>query len=139
LQIFCDGKNDLFEALQLPAKKLGSAFQKVNFLIDLRADMNELGRCYFPEIKSNTFNEETKELIEQSIQSDFVEARKGLKNLPGKSKLAVSLAFFYYQALFEKIKRKTPLQVLSARIRISGLRKQMIWIRTYFMFCLGRI
>lgn len=139
LQIFCDGKTELFDALQLPAQKLGSAFQKVNFLRDLRVDKNELGRSYFPELKSNAFNEQAKSQIEQSIQNDFTAARKGLKRLPGKSKLAVALAFFYYQALFEKIKRKTPSQVLESRIRISDIRKQGILIKTYLRFRLGMV
>lgn len=108
LKVFCDGDQVLYDQLEKSAQKLGSAFQKVNFLRDLKDDNNELGRSYFPEITNNKFDEETKLLIEKSIQNDFDEAWLGIKHLPGRSKFAVALAYYYYKTLFEKIKKKLP-------------------------------
>ena len=134
LKVFCNGEYELFENLKYPAQKLGSAFQKVNFLRDLKDDINNLGRSYFPEITNNMFTLETKQAIEESIQEDFNEARKGLKQLPGRSRLAVALAFYYYKNLFLKIKKTHPEQVLKKRIRISNLRKYITIIKVGFLY-----
>ena len=134
LKVFCYGKEDLFEHLKHPAQKLGSAFQKVNFLRDLKFDMQNLGRSYFPEISQHQFNEDNKILIEKSIESDFNEAWIGLKELPGRSKLAVGIAYFYYKSLFLKIKQKPAKQVLKQRIRISNLRKYFIIMKVTFLY-----
>ncbi len=136
LKIFCNGENELFEKLKHPAQKLGSAFQKVNFLRDLKNDINNLGRSYFPEITINSFNLHTKQLIEESIQNDFEEAWLGLKQLPGRSKLAVALAFYYYKSLFLKIKRTPPEIILNKRLRISNLRKYLTIIKVGFLYIL---
>jgi phytoene/squalene synthetase len=134
LKIFCNGENELFEKLKHPAQKLGSAFQKVNFLRDLKDDINNLGRSYFPEITINSFNLHTKQLIEESIQNDFEEAWLGLKQLPGRSKLAVALAFYYYKSLFLKIKRTPPEIILNKRLRISNLRKYLTIMKVFFLY-----
>lgn len=134
LKVFCNGKNELFENLKQPAQKLGSAFQKVNFLRDLKDDINILGRSYFPEISNNEFNRQTKQLIEESVQKDFDEAWIGLKQLPGRSKLAVALAFYYYQSLFNKIKRTPAELVIKKRMRISNFKKYLIIIQVAFMY-----
>lgn len=134
LKVFCNGENGLYNKLEYPAGKLGSAFQKVNFLRDLKDDVNNLGRSYFPEISNKKFNQDTKEIIEQSIQKDFDEAWIGLKQLPGRSKLAVGLAFFYYTNLFKKIKRNTPENVLKKRMRISNLKKYLIICYVAFLY-----
>ncbi len=139
LKIFCGGSDSLFCQLEMPARKLGSAFQKVNFLRDLRIDIHHLGRSYFPELENTEFDNSTKKLIEISIQSDFDEARKGIRQLPGRSKLAVSLAYFYYVALFNKIKRKKAAEIMSGRIRISNAIKYMIFIKTAVMYLLRMI
>jgi len=139
LKVFCDGNEELFEKLKNPAQKLGSAFQKVNFLRDLKFDINDLGRSYFPEVTANNFNLSSKQKIEASIEEDFQEALKGIKQLPGKSKFAVALAYFYYQKLFQKIKRKTPEEVLQKRFRISNFFKILLIIRVYLMYKLGMI
>ncbi len=120
LRIFCNGNNVLFDELKEPAQRLGSAFQKVNFLRDLKADVHQLGRNYFPELMHAEFNANSKQIIEDSIEADFKEAYKGVKGLPGRSKLAVALAYFYYYRLFMKIKRTSPKAILSERIRISN-------------------
>jgi phytoene/squalene synthetase len=134
LKVFCNGENGLFDQLKYPAQKLGSAFQKVNFLRDLKEDINLLGRSYFPEISNKAFNTQTKQLIEASIQKDFEEAWIGLKQLPGRSKLAVALAFYYYKSLFNKIKRTPAEQVIKKRMRISNLKKYLIIIKVSFMY-----
>jgi phytoene/squalene synthetase len=139
LKVFCDGNEELFEKLKNPAQKLGSAFQKVNFLRDLKFDINDLGRSYFPEVTANNFNLSSKQQIEASIEEDFQEALKGIKQLPGKSKFAVALAYFYYQKLFQKIKRKSPEEVLQKRFRISNFFKILLIIRVYLMYKLGMI
>jgi phytoene/squalene synthetase len=139
LKVFCDGNEELFEKLKNPAQKLGSAFQKVNFLRDLKFDINDLGRSYFPEVTANNFNLSSKQKIEASIEEDFQEAISGIKQLPGKSKFAVALAYFYYQKLFQKIKRKTPEEVLQKRFRISNFFKILLIIRVYIMYKLGMI
>jgi len=134
LKIFCNGEDELFDKLKHPAQKLGSAFQKVNFLRDLKNDINNLGRSYFPEITINSFNLHTKQLIEESIQNDFEEAWLGLKQLPGRSKLAVALTFYYYKSLFLKIKRTPPEIILNKRLRISNLRKYLTIMKVFFLY-----
>lgn len=134
LKVFCNGEKELFDKLQFPAQKLGSAFQKVNFLRDLKDDINNLGRSYFPEISNNIFNQEAKQIIEESIQNDFNDAWIGLIRLPGRSRLAVALAFYYYKKLFLKIKKTPPKQVLKERIRISNLHKYLIFIKIGFLY-----
>lgn len=134
LNVFCNGDQGLYNKLEYSAQKLGSAFQKVNFLRDLKDDIKDLGRSYFSEISINQFDIQTKKIIEQSIGKDFNEAWIGVKQLPGRSKLAVALAFYYYKGLFRKIKRTSPEKLLSERIRISNLRKYLIIIKVGFMY-----
>ncbi len=134
LRIFCDGEQALYQKLEAPAEKLGSAFQKVNFLRDLKDDIQGLGRTYFPEISEQQLNESNKKIIEASIRKDFEEAYKGIKQLPGRSKLAVALAYYYYNGLFKKIVKTPANEVLNKRIRISNFRKYLIIIKVYFMY-----
>ena len=134
LTVFCGGNQTLYDELEYPAQKLGSAFQKVNFIRDLREDTGDLGRNYFPEISVDKFSKETKSLIEKSIQQDFDEAFTGIKRLPGRSKLAVALAYYYYLSLFNKIKRASPEKILSMRVRISNFIKYLIIIRVGILY-----
>lgn len=134
LKVFCRANKDLYLQLESPAQKLGSAFQKVNFLRDLKEDLNDLGRVYFPELRQHEFNLESKKIIEASIQKDFEEAWLGIVKLPGRSKLAVALAYFYYWSLFLKIKKMSPQVVLSKRIRISDFRKYLIILKVALMY-----
>jgi len=134
LKVFCNGNQVLYDQLEKSAQKLGSAFQKVNFLRDLKDDNKELGRSYFPEITNTQFDKASKLLIEQSIENDFNEAWFGVKQLPGRSKLAVALAYFYYKTLFDKIKRITPEKILSKRVRISNLKKYLILVKVGVMY-----
>ncbi len=126
LKVFCNGDEASYNELKLPAQRLGTAFQKVNFLRDLKNDLQTLGRSYFPELNSYELNAETKRLIETSIEQDFEMASIGIRRLPGRSRLAVRLAYSYYRGLFNKIKRTAPSQVMNKRIRISNIRKYFI-------------
>jgi phytoene/squalene synthetase len=134
LMVFVNGDDEAYKKLKEPAMKLGSAFQKVNFLRDMMNDKNVLGRIYFPEFANNQFDNKSKKLIEQSIENDFNEAWIGLKQLPGRSKLAVALAYFYYRTLFDKIKQTVPEKLLSERVRINNLRKYLIMIKVGLMY-----
>jgi len=123
LRVFSEGNNSVFEKLASHARRLGSAFQKVNFLRDIHADRNGLGRIYFPDIDTTGWNTNRKKEIEKSIEADFHEALKGIKQLPRSSRLGVYVAYVYYQALFKKIKN-TPVELVSERrIRIANSAK----------------
>ena len=95
--------------------------------------MNKLGRIYFPEIHSSTLDEKNKRTIIDSIEKDFEYAKKGIKKLPGKSKLAVSLAYHYYRSLLNKLKKVPASEILSRRIRVPDLQKIAILLKVYFL------
>jgi phytoene synthase len=123
LRVFCERNHELYENLKFPAMKLGAAFQKVNFLRDVKADNEELGRTYFPGVDLKKFSPTEKQKIEQDIEDDFSKALQGIAQLPMSSRKGVYLAYFYYQRLFSMIK-KTPVEkVLSTRIRIPNAKK----------------
>jgi Phytoene/squalene synthetase len=105
LKVFVQGDTERYEALKGEAMKLGSAFQKVNFLRDLKDDVDHLGRSYFPDVTSTMFNTQVKEQIVQEIESDFAEAYKGILKLPIDGKMGVYLAYRYYLTLLKKIKQ----------------------------------
>lgn len=134
LRVFCSGDAERYKQLEPSARALGSAFQKVNFLRDIKEDTQALGRTYFPEIARSRFDKKTKEHIERSIENDFAVARTGLAQLPGRSKLAVGIAYFYFYTLFEKIKRTSPETLLSERLRISNFRKYLILMVVGFRY-----
>lgn len=134
LQVFCNGDSVLYDKLKAPAQKLGSAFQKVNFLRDLQKDMEGLGRIYFPEISDSTFDSRSKQQIEATIQQEFEEAWLGIKELPGRSKLAVALAYYYYAGLLRKIRKTSPEAVISQRIRIPNAAKYLIIAKVCLMY-----
>ena len=139
LKIFCDGNEDLYKRLIEPARKLGSAFQKINFLRDIKADTEALGRMYFPNCDFNSFTESDKKLIEQDIEKDFAEALLGIKQLNKKSQFGVYVAYNYYYNLFIKIKQLSALKILQNRVRNSNLKKVMIIIYSYFKFKLNKL
>ena len=120
LKIFCKGNEELYAHLKPGAMHLGSAFQKVNFLRDIRADQEELGRVYFPNWSSNSFDENTKRAIEEDILQDFKKARLAIRGLPKESKFGVYSAYVYYKALFMKIQRLRPNSLFDRRVRISN-------------------
>ncbi|HEY8937590.1 MAG TPA: phytoene/squalene synthase family protein [Cyclobacteriaceae bacterium] len=123
LRVFCKGDEDMYEQLKPYAMSLGSAFQKINFLRDLKADYVGLGRMYFPGLEMNQFNEENKKKIEDSIAYDFDEGLKGIKLLPRSARLGVYVAYVYYRSLFNKIKNTPCDYVIKDRIRIASSRK----------------
>lgn len=129
LYVFCEGKKDLYEKLYLPARALGAAFQKVNFLRDIKADFNGLSRIYFPGCDFNDFKECDKRVIEEDIHLDFHNAYQGILKLPLKARFGVYVAYKYYLSLFKKIKRMKPAKVLEERIRIPNFYKAMIVVR----------
>lgn len=132
LRVFCEGDRELFDRLKEPARKLGAAFQKVNFLRDVQADFEERGRVYFPGVDFTQFSKEEKCRIEDDIQNDFNEAFEGILNLPKEARWGVYLAYNYYLNLFKKIKRCHAADILSERIRIPNKRKLTLLVQTYF-------
>lgn len=120
LCIFTEGNQKQYEQLKPFAMRLGAAFQKVNFLRDLKQDFEGLGRTYFPHVDMTNFTAEAKQQIEEEIETDFADALKGIKMLPSSSKGGVYLAYVYYRSLFDKIKRLPPQKILHARIRINN-------------------
>jgi len=126
LKVFTDGNDALYTSLKLPAKRLGSAFQKVNFLRDLKSDIEFLDRQYFPEMGDGIFDDNVKDAIIQNIEIDFQAARKGISKLPDDAKLAVLIAYFYYKRLLNKIRHTPSSKLLATRIRISGTRKMVL-------------
>ena len=119
LYIFCKGDKALYEKLKSYAKSLGAAFQKVNFLRDLKADHEQLNRMYFPNCSFINFTAQHKQQVEADIENDFKHAYEGILQLPSCSRLGVYLAYKYYYSLFKKIKRLQPESVLQKRIRIA--------------------
>lgn len=126
LHVFCDGDNTTYEKLKPSAQRLGSAFQKVNFLRDIKADYEGLERMYFPNCDFTNFKEEDKRQIEADIQSDFSAALDGIKELPMKAKFGVYVAFKYYYTLYKKIKKTKHHSILKMRIRIPDYKKLLI-------------
>lgn len=132
LKIFVEGDEQKYLELKHDAMKLGSAFQKINFLRDLKADVHTLGRAYFPGFDPNNFNSITKKEIESDIQKDFDDGLRGIKQLPRKARLGVYLAYIYYISLFKKIQNTPPEKVMHTRIRISDSKKYMLFMGSYF-------
>jgi phytoene/squalene synthetase len=139
LRVFCEGNNEYYLSLKKPAMQLGSAFQKINFLRDLKADFFQLGRTYFPEIKSNVFNNDVKQQIEQDILVDFEAGYQGIKLLPKGSRFGVYLAYSYYLSLFNKIKKLDAELVLKERIRVTDTKKYLILFWSYIKHKLNLI
>jgi phytoene/squalene synthetase len=137
LKVFCEGDQKMYESLKEPACKLGSAFQKVNFLRDIKSDYEERGRVYFPEVDFNSFDQSIKQLIEEDIQKDFDDALDGIRRLPNSAKLGVKVAYLYYQKLFDKIKKLPPETIIHQRVRIPNTRKFSLLLSTYFEMKLG--
>ncbi len=129
LCVFCEKNYSLFESLKESARALGAAFQKVNFLRDMRSDFYELSRMYFPGCNFHNFTETDKRNIESDIENDFRAAFKGILQLPVKARFGVYVAYKYYYSLFRKIKLMQPQNVLQTRIRIPDYYKAYIVLR----------
>jgi 15-cis-phytoene synthase len=126
LHVFCEGNKVEYEKLKPAAQALGAAFQKVNFLRDVKADYEQLSRTYFPGVDFNNFTPAMKQQIEADIQADFDHAHKGIVALPNKSRFGVYVAYKYYLSLFKKIKKTKPALILEQRIRIPNYGKAFI-------------
>lgn len=137
LKVFVEGDDAMFQRLKRPAQMLGSAFQKVNFLRDIKSDYEERGRVYFPGVSFENFDKSAKGLIEVDIQKDFDEALNGIVQLPDGAKLGVKVAYLYYQKLFDKIKGLSAETITHERIRIPNSQKFTLLIGTYFGSKLG--
>ena len=134
LQVFTEGNKDKFQELKPYAMKLGSAFQKINFLRDLKDDYQILGRTYFPNVDMCVFDNCVKCQIEQEIEEEFKEALIGIKKLPNSSMFGVYLAYKYYISLFKKIKSKTSSEILNNRIRVSNPQKIFVAFKSYVRY-----
>lgn len=130
LRVFCEGDCDQYDRLREPARKLGSAFQKVNFLRDVKSDYQERGRTYFPGVDFNAFDRAAKQTIEADIQRDFDDALEGILNLPKGAKLGVHLAYTYYLTLFSKIRQLPASTIQNERVRVPNPQKFALLAQT---------
>jgi len=132
LKLFCKEDAAIYEKLREPARALGAAFQKVNFLRDAKADFQNLSRVYFPACDLIHFSEQYKKLIEADIETDFKKAYKGILQLPAGARLGVYVAYKYYYSLFNKIKKTKPAIIMQKRIRIPYYYKFLIVLKAGF-------
>ena len=128
LKVFCDGKNDQYNELKPYAQKLGSAFQKVNFLRDFKADYQELQRVYFPDLKMGEFDDSSKRGIEDEIEHEFKEALVGIEKLPRKARFGTYLAYRYYCELLKRIKKKRASALMNERVRVPNGTKYYLFL-----------
>lgn len=134
LHVFCQRDMDAFQKLKPYAMKLGAAFQKVNFLRDLKDDYELLGRNYFPSVNFKEFRSQEKAHIESEIEHDFKEALIGIKMLPPCCKGGVYLAYVYYNSLFRKIKKLPPSRILEERVRINNTQKFGLMVNSFLQY-----
>ena len=139
LNVFCKGDKALIAKLTTSAKALGSAFQKINFLRDLKEDFHLLNRSYFPGIDLNDMNEESKNIIIKDIQNDFEIGLEGIEKLPLTSRLGVYVAYKYYYSLFKKIKQLPAKVIKNERVRVPDYNKLIIVFESFFRYKLHRI
>jgi phytoene/squalene synthetase len=139
LAVFCDGNNEECNSLIAPARALGSAFQKINFLRDLKEDFVDLKRTYFPNIDFDNLSEADKQAIIEDIEADFKNGLDGIRRLPLSSRFGVYTAYNYYYKLFEKIKKVPAKTIQQERIRIPDVRKFFILLESYLTIQLNRI
>lgn len=139
LKVFLSGDYNSYHSLAPSAQALGAAFQKINFLRDMKSDFVERGRVYFPNIDFHNFKESEKALIEEDIDLDFKKGYEGIIKLPTSSRLGVYCAYRYYLNLFQKIKLLSPQSILSSRIRVSDKRKLFLLTTSAFQNKLGMI
>jgi len=137
LRVFCEGNLAEYDRLKADAKRLGSAFQKVNFLRDIKSDFQERGRTYFPDVDFTNFTLEDKKIIENDIQADFDAALRGILELPKGAKGGVYLAYKYYLRLFDKIKNCPASRIQNERIRVPDYQKMTLLASTYFQMRLN--
>lgn len=139
LRVFCHPKPHEFESLIEPARKLGSAFQKINFLRDLKADYHENGRMYFPGLSIESFDDEAKKAIERELQEEFDKAFEGIKKLPTNCRFGVYTAYRYYLELFKKISNLDVEVIKDQRVRVKDSKKYRLLLTAYFRNKLGSL
>ena len=132
LRVFTERNEDNYQFLKPFARRLGAAFQKVNFLRDIQNDYKILDRIYFPGVNLDNFSPNDKIQIEADIEADFEEALKGIKQLPTGSRFGVYVAYIYYRSLFNKIRNVPPNQILNERVRIPNYEKLYLLLASYF-------
>lgn len=137
LKVFCNGNDQLYNDLQKPAQSLGEAFQKVNFLRDLKDDYQERGRVYFPDVDFENFTEKEKKQIEEDIANDLRNAKIGIKKLPKQAKLGVYVAYLYFKSLLLRIKLVRAKKIMNKRIRVPDRIKFFIMLRARINVALG--
>lgn len=139
LKVFVNGDNAKYDALKDAAMRLGSAFQKVNFLRDLKADFEGLNRTYFPETDLNQLNEASKNKIIQEIEADFKAGFEGIINLPLEAKFGVYTAYVYYKKLLYKLSKTPSAEIKNTRIRVPDYEKFGLFAKCYFNYKLNFI
>jgi phytoene/squalene synthetase len=137
LKVFVKGDQEKYTELMQTAMALGSAFQKVNFLRDLKADHEDLNRTYFPNTDLANLDETSKQDIINDIEKDFAQGLEGIKKLPMEAKFGVFTAYRYYRQLLKKLKRTPALELKSARIRVPNYKKIELLTRSYVKFQLN--
>lgn len=128
LKVFVNNDENLYKELEFSAMRLGSAFQKINFLRDLQADFNGMGRTYFPGVDLSNFNEATKREIEADIRKDFADGYEGILRLPKEARFGVYMAYIYFFNLLKKIERTPAHKILGQRIRIPNNQKYALFV-----------
>jgi 15-cis-phytoene synthase len=131
LKVFVEGDEKKYNELKYYAMRLGSAFQKINFLRDMQADYKEMGRMYFPGVNLEEFNESVKKEIEADIEKDFADGLAGIKMLPKSARFGVYVAYVYYSRLLLKIKQTDSSKVMHERIRIPNKKKYALFVGSY--------
>ena len=131
LRVFCEGDEQNYQSLKPQAMRLGAAYQKINFLRDMKADYFSLGRAYFPQLDIEKFDIGAKKEIEMEIDNDFQEGLNGIRKLPKGSRFGVYVSFVYYYRLFNKIQSLSPDRILNQRIRISDSKKYALILTSF--------
>ncbi len=137
LKVFVKGDQQKYDALKEDAMALGSAFQKVNFLRDIKADFDDLNRSYFPNVDLNNLTEQTKQEIINDIENDFAKGLNGIKQLPIEAKFGVFIAYRYYRQLLKKLKNTPALEIRKTRIRVPNYKKIELLTRSYVKYQLN--
>ena len=137
LKVFVKGDEKKFNNLKKPAMALGSAFQKVNFLRDLKDDFQELERNYFPNVDFNNFNESSKLLIINEIETDFETSLTGILKLPKEARFGVYTAYKYYYKLLDLLKKTPSINIQNTRIRVANYQKMIVFVRCYLRYKLN--
>lgn len=132
LRVFTKNDNQLYEKLKFSAKQLGAAFQKVNFLRDIKSDLEERGRIYLPGIDKEIFiDDDSKKMLEEEVKKEFADALKGIKQLPKGVRTGVYTAFLYYNSLFLKITKLNIYQLRKERVRVPDYKKLFLMFRAF--------